>query len=438
MKKLYSASIIVGVTALFAFADAPTTFVPAGWTAITTAAWIGSLGNQTDGYGGVSAVRVNRLTGDLFIDASGYGIWKSTNKGTSYTRLDGTLLSGRCENSSGAFQIDQNNPVRMAVFSLDGTGGYTANGTTWTKINPSAGSGRGWDFGSVDWATQAAKVMFAAAHESGGQNALSTDGGNTWKMLSAGFGGNANSGNEFGLGVMDATTLIYSAGAGIKRSVDLGNNWTQVTSLNSSIRIPVLFNGKHYLGETKLLVSADKGATWTQQGAALPGGDKMWSGPWFGADENTMVVAGVNNIYKTTNGGTAWTTLSTTPNNQDFYSLNPNWFGCETWDPINNVLYATAMNCYGYKKDLGPVSVMQQSALASKVGEMTVVNSTIHFNVPFNTIELYTLSGNLVSRQHLVPSYSAALPSIAKMMQTPVICKITTVQGATHQRLVTK
>jgi hypothetical protein len=410
MKMFYFASLIVGMTALLAFGDAVTTVVPAGWTQLATASWVASLGNQVDSYGGISSVRVNRLTGDVYIMASSYGVWKSSNQGSTYTRLDPTMVGGRCENSGGAFQIDQNNPVRMAVFSLDFSdvspslnAGMTADGTNWTKINASPAAGRGFDFGSVDWATPIPKVLFAAAHESGGVNEVSTDGGLTWKPASEGFGSNANASNEFGLGVMDATTLIYSAGNGIKRSTNLGANWTLVTSLNSSIRIPVLFNGKHYLGETKLLVSADKGATWTQQGTALPGGDKMYCGPWFGADANTMVVEGVNNIYKTTNGGTSWAAISTTPNNQDFYSLNPNWFGCGTWDPINNYLYATAMNCYAYKKSLGPVNVKLNIAASSLPSPASV--SRIHANADGHVVLTsgthsgvsYDIAGHLVS-----------------------------------------
>jgi hypothetical protein len=422
MRKFGVASLGVAVTVACVSAQVspPTTVVPAGWTQLTTASWVAGLGNQVDSYGGISSVRVNRLTGDLYIFASSYGVWKSSNQGSTYTRLDPTLVGGRCENSGGSFQIDQNNPVRMAVFSLDFSdvspslnAGMTADGTNWTKINASPAAGRGFDFGSVDWATASPKVMLASAHESGGQIVLSTDAGISWTSLSVGYGSNPNSGSISVCGVMDATTLIYGSGSGIQRNTNLGSGaWTQVSTQNSTIRVPVWFNNKHYLGNTNLLVSADKGATWTVQGAALPGGDKMYCGPWFGADENTMVVAGVNNIYKTTNGGTAWTTLTATPNNQDFYSLNPNWFGSEVWDPINNVLYATAMNCYAYKKSLGPVSVKLNIAASSL--PVSANSSRIHASLDGHVV---LTSGNHPGMSYDVAGHMIAGRNINAMRQ---------------------
>jgi hypothetical protein len=430
MRKVLLACLAIVIAVVCVSADAVNTNVPTGWTALVTTSWLTALGNQTDNYGGVSCVRVNRLTGDLLIFASGYGVWKSSNKGSTYTRLDGTTSSGRCENGGGAMQVDQNDPTRIAVFALDGMGGYTADGTTWTKLYPcNAASGRGWDFGSVDWATPAAKVMFAASHETGGKNCLSTDGGNTWTILGEGFGQNANSSNTCMVGVMDATTIIYGKGSGIRRSTNLGQSFGDVSTENSNIRVPVLFGGKHYLGNTKLLVSSDKGATWATQGTALPNSDKMYNGPWFGADANTMVVEGGSNFYKTVNGGTSWTAISTRPDNGNFYSLNPNWFGSGCWDPINNVLYATAMNNLGFKKELGGVSVIEQLAAKSNANGLTVNNSVIHSTVLFNAVELFRLNGSLVYQQHLVPSLTARIPS----MNEPLICKITTAQGTTQQ-----
>jgi photosystem II stability/assembly factor-like uncharacterized protein len=181
--------------------------------------------------------------------------------------------------------------------------------------------------------------MFASLHESSGAVYLSTNGAVSWTKLSvvvlasgAGFPPPA-----FAMvGVMDATTLIYGNGDGIYRSSDTGATFVKVSPLNAQTRVPVLFKGSFYLGgATGLMVSKDKGATWTAQGSAQP----MWVGPFFGADEMSMVSANSKGVYKTIDGAVTWTKIANLPTDTKY---DPRiWGGC-AWDPIANIVYVAA------------------------------------------------------------------------------------------------
>src|SRR5204863_9992115 len=116
--------------------------------------------------GGVSGVVVDRLTGELTAQIVGFGLWRSAGRGAAWTRIDQTTLDpsgGRSENG-GSIQIDQAAPQRIAVFTLDGAAGYTADGVTWHRWADS-GWGRNWDFGAVDWSSSAAQTVFGVLHE---------------------------------------------------------------------------------------------------------------------------------------------------------------------------------------------------------------------------------------------------------------------------------
>jgi hypothetical protein len=295
--------------------------------------------------GGCSGVVVNRTNGDVTIKVVGLGLWRSSDKGGNWKRIDGETISGRDE-TGWATSVDQNAPGRIASFSLDGTAGWTTDGTTWKRFTS---LGRNWDYGSVDWSAPVPKTIFAAKHETTppGEVYLTQDGGVTWKLLSIHLGGRSEKLSM--AGVMDANTLIYSNGDGIHRSTDEGATWTKVSSINPQTRIPVLFRGAHYLGSTNgLVVSKDLGATWQAHGAPV----NIWQGPFFGRDETEMLVVGKEGAFVTRNSSETWKQVSGLKTKEKGFLFNPNWFGCYAWDPVNNILYVSAMGNPAYKLEL--------------------------------------------------------------------------------------
>jgi photosystem II stability/assembly factor-like uncharacterized protein len=295
--------------------------------------------------GGCSGVVVNRTTGDLTIKVVGLGLWRSSDKGKSWQRIDDNTISGRDE-TGWTTSADQNEPTRIASFSLDGSAGWTMDGIQWRKFT---NLGRNWDFGSVDWAAIVPKTIIAAKHETTppGEVYVSQDGGVTWNKLVIHL--NEDRGRVSMVGVLDARTLIYGNGDGIYRSRDVGETWTKVSATNPQTRIPVLFRGVHYLGSTNgLLVSKDLGASWQQQGSAV----NIWLGPFFGRNEKEMLVVGQDGVFKTRDAGELWTQVSSLKPKEGGFVFTPNWFGCYAWDPVNNILYASSMGNPVYRLEL--------------------------------------------------------------------------------------
>jgi hypothetical protein len=406
---------------------------PAAWTDISTTQ-IAALGGQsgTNSFErGCAGIGVNRLNGDVYLKINGKGVFKSANQGSTWARIDNNTIDnstgGRCE-TGWAFQVDQDNPTRMAVFTLDGDAGYTADGTTWKKF---AGMGRNWDYGSVDWGSADRKVIIATLHESGGKVYKSTDGGSSWQQMNitiVASGGGATSVSM--VGIINTNTYIYSVGNGILRSTDGGSNWTQVSTRNPASHTATIFKSKCYLcTSTGLLVSADNGATWATQGAST---NLLW-GPFFGADENNIVAASTAGLYRTTNGGTNWTIVSTLPTTTSFYAYNNTWYGGFSWDPVNNILYAAAMSNPGVKNPLATGVVNPSLAVKDQRKGFSVHGNRIQSDCPFTGFEIYSLSGKILYRWNGKETRSAIIQNLADIAPASSMIVLSTVSAGTIQ-----
>ena len=295
--------------------------------------------------GGCAGLVVNRTNGEVTIKVVSLGLWRSADQGKHWRQIDENTISGRDE-TGWATSLDQNAPTRMASFSLDGTAGWTTDGVHWKAFTS---LGRNWDFGSVDWSAPEPKTIIAAKHETSpaGEVYATSDGGVTWKLLSIHLSGNRDGVSM--VGALSATTLIYCNGNGIHRSQDAGMTWTRVSSANPQTRIPVLFRGACYLGCTNgLLVSRDLGTSWQGQGAAV----NIWQGPFFGRDEQEMLVVGQAGVFLTEDAGATWKQAASLKPKEGDFLFSPNWFGCYAWDPVNNLIYVSAMGNPVYQLQL--------------------------------------------------------------------------------------
>jgi hypothetical protein len=66
-----------------------------------------------------------------------------------------------------------------------------------------------------------------------------------------------------------------------------------------------------------------------------------------------MVVVGENGVFRTADGGAAWTRVAELKPKSEGFLFTPNWFGCYAWDPVNQWLYASSMGNPVYRLQLG-------------------------------------------------------------------------------------
>jgi photosystem II stability/assembly factor-like uncharacterized protein len=319
--------------------DAPAN-APA-WVSISDAVLktLADEGRKPSWPGGTAGISVDRMNGDVYMIVPDQGVWKSSDKGETFNRVDSGKVGGRCETG---FTLNAD-PAgkRMAFFMLDGSAALmTGGGKTW---QPLQAHGRGWDYGTVDWSVREPSTLLAVHHESGAELHVSYDRGKSWKLLGKGY---------TAIGVFDSKTFVASQGSGILRSTDGGVTWTKVSDYTPTGRVLSVFKGKGYwVSKDGLLVSKDRGATWQLQGSSI---EAAW-GPFFGRNERQIAVVGkLGNeagFWRTDDGGEHWKFAAPFPTFEREAPLNwtpskewaAGWFVNFGWDPIGNVFYASRM-----------------------------------------------------------------------------------------------
>jgi photosystem II stability/assembly factor-like uncharacterized protein len=319
-------------------ADAPA----AGWVNISDpiVAKLTAEGKKLAWPGETAGVVCDAATGDVFLVLPGQGLWKSSDRGATFARVDGGAVGGRCETAFG-LNMDPAGK-RLACFMLDGKCAITTDGgKTW---QPMKDLGRNWDYAAVDWSGESAANILGERHEVGGEVYLSNDAGKTWKLLfkDAAF-------DRAGcLGIIDAKTLLRAwPKKGIERSTDAGESWSRVSDLQPTGKVMKIHHGvAWWLAAEGLLTCKDQGTTWEKIGTTCPG----TIGPMFDPkDEKHLVVAGAKGIFETTDSGNSWKLVSQLPDKFDV--PQPGWFTNVAWDPASNTFYTSRMGQPAYKLD---------------------------------------------------------------------------------------
>jgi photosystem II stability/assembly factor-like uncharacterized protein len=290
------------------------------------------------GYPGLTAgVTVDPATGDVYMVVCDQGLWKSTDGGKSFARVDAGKIGGRCE-TGYALNFDPAGK-RLACFMIYGPCASTADaGETWLPWKTNH-----LDFGVVDW-EGTGQTILATRHESGGVLCMSTDGGKAWQDLGRAGPDKkiVKEDREFkALGIFDAKALVASRGMGIVRSTDAGRTWETVSDATPVAAVMVVRKGVGYwLTDRGVMTSKDRGETWSE-GWRI----KAVFGPYFGAKEGHVVVVGKDGFSESLDGGARWKVVAPLPPAFNTNRVGPNY----AWDSLHDIFYASSMGKPTYR-----------------------------------------------------------------------------------------
>ena len=198
---------------------------------------------------------------------------------------------------------------------LAGTGGAgvfrsTDGGASWTRS--SSGLPSDTMVSALTFAPTAADTVYAGTYASGAYR--STDAGQTWVKVTSSL--DTGTFNYIAVDPLDAATVfIGSAGIGVWRSTDGGVTWTLLTSAGGgniagdALAIAPSDPQTVYVVGSSMLRSSDGGTTWTEM-APVTQAASVSVDP---ADADTILVGGMEGVFRSTDRGASWAQVETVP-----------------------------------------------------------------------------------------------------------------------------
>lgn len=251
--------------------------------------------------GGVTALAVHPTDLNTAYAGSFSGeIFKSTNGGAIWVRVGTGLVAGKVED----IQIQKT--AATTVFALvDGHLYKSADaGSTWTEMAGTAAMQDDRGYLRAIALDASSSTVYAM-----GYNALykSADAGGSWQDIAT---SGITKGNTFQLAVstVGSNELWLTNNAGIYKSTDGGSAWVLSRSMAQPVFHLAVVAGKIVAAtDSELVYSVNNGTNWLALSAPDSSIYKLALNP---SNSNEIYLSSYSAIYKSTNGGGAWTPLS--------------------------------------------------------------------------------------------------------------------------------
>lgn len=254
---------------------------------------------------GLCGICVDHTNGDVFINLSDRGFYRSTDGAKSFRRISETQPKGRTE-EPGCFLIDPTGTSKTLVTALVYGSPISVSkdeGVSWKMMN---GKSAHVDWCAVDWTDPEMRFVLALLHEKDGTLIASRDGGKTFSEV----------GKKFGTGwVFNHQTAVVAEAKSkdrskpnLMRTTDGGKTWKPCGAYSpvgaqSAQAIPRWRgNSLYWLVDGGLIATADQGESW-QKICDLKDGR---CGPIFGKDNKHLFVLTGAGIIESTDGGASW------------------------------------------------------------------------------------------------------------------------------------
>jgi photosystem II stability/assembly factor-like uncharacterized protein len=317
------------------------------WLSLTTSARTAEwqpvteelIRTEKPGFGKLCGVVVDHKTGDVIINLSDRGFYRSTDQGKTWKRL-GTEIKGRTE-WPGCLMLNptgKNNTIVSALVYGSPIVISTDRGEKWKALDKKSSH---IDWCAVDWTDPEMKWIFALKHESGDLLLVSHDGGMSFDEVGKGYG--------TAWIFDDKTAVIAEAKSkdkpkpGLLRTTDGGKTFKPCGDY-SARAMPKWYDGTLYwLVDGAILTTTDRGETWKKLCDLKDGR----YGPIFGKSAKHLFVLTAAGIAESLDGGTTWSKPIAPPKNfQGVSTLS--WM---EYDPVHDALYLMKMGSELYKME---------------------------------------------------------------------------------------
>jgi hypothetical protein len=310
---------------LFALLCAPTSAL-AQWKPVATEI----IAAEKPGYGKLCGVYVDPAAGEILINLSDKGFYRSTDQGATWKRTHEAIIKGRTE-WPGCFLVDPTGKSKTIVAALVYGAPISVSRDGGATFQPMHGKSSHVDWCAVDWPQ--AEFILALKHEQNDLLIASTDGGKTFRDVGKGYG------PAF---IFDAKTAVVAEtktkerpSPKILRTTDAGATFTPMVTATVKA-LPQYRHGKLYwITDKELIASSDQGKSWTTISSLKDGR----YGPLFGKNDDHLLVLTNAGIVESKDGGKTWSTPIALP--AELKGVGPlSWIG---YDARNDILYAMKM-----------------------------------------------------------------------------------------------
>jgi hypothetical protein len=292
---------------------------------------------EKPGYGGLCGIVVDHSTGEVIVDLSDKGLYRSADQGKTWKK-HGPVTKGRTE-WPGCLIFDPTGKSRRLLMALvygAPVGVSPDGGESWSQMDAKSSH---VDWAVADWTDPALKFVLALKHESGGQLLGSHDGGKTFVEVGKGYGP---------AWIFDDKTAVVGETRSkdrphprLMRTTDGAKTFEPVGDYTATALPKWRDETLYWLVDGSLITTTDQGKTWSKVSDVKDGA----YGPVFGKDAKQMFVLTKTGIVESTDGGSTWSKPIALP--KELKGTSPlTWID---YDPKNDVLYVMRMGSDLYR-----------------------------------------------------------------------------------------